>query len=538
MHFDRWTIEAGRLYKERTETRARLLEFSEQNAPASPLTDAGNFPIEFLDGGKRVSQAVGRIRIKDNFGLDRGLADGVLLEGGILVTPHQTLPYSSWANHSYVEFFADGYAEQFRLVPKEHFSTDANLDITKVAVSRFSESGKGLETVVPIELAAESPEVGNYLSLVHFPGGKGPMISLRCCQVIDVLEDRIHLRNVPIFSYGGALFNDAWQLVGIIHAGIPVIWEDDVVDASGACIGAEAMLAKVFAPEQLDAREQGLEHLLKDLGNLSQSRAFGDALEEGEKGYDSSVETKISDEDADLIASLTSQISEELRSDADAEQETHAIGHDPEFLGENNTIFMPLLDPAHQAGELGTVTLPYTKHTILYDKDLRIPRIAVIDIHGEQLGRQTDLDALEVEQEPRLKPNEQIRTELLAEVPHTKLVDGEVNWGKKAALAIVDLSTVTNVIPGTYPKLEEIRSQYLDNLREEGSKAVALIGPILHQEQILSVFIILARTNAQGEITVYAVETRQDGSIHEQTVQNIGLLTGFDFGRLLKAKSE
>lgn len=532
MNFDRWTLEAGRRFLERGDARARQLELTESPSPNSKLSPEGNLPVAFLQGGLEASRAVVRIRIRDAFGLERGYADGALLPGGLVLTTHQMLPYASWAMHSLAEASAlgDQGCDTFALDPTTHFATDEGRDFTLVAVRQFSEAGRGLSTFGGVHLSDLPPSIRTKLNLVHHPGGGSKQVSVRSCEVCDVLPDYLHVRQVPVFSYGGVLFDDQWRCVGILHAGIPVLWADGTVDVSGACLGAEALLMSSLKEEfESPTYQAGMHNLLKDVLDrpvreieeldFDESEAY-----QPQPGDDALIRQLT----ADILASEDEEIAPEESDEPESSEEALPVsqesGHNVDFLGEDYPVFMPM------ASEGSVQTLAFVKHTILYDTALHVARVAAVDFSGKSY--QPRPLPSELRAEPLLAKEHQPDLDVAQSMATYPLVTLETAWGKKAERAIKDVSSITNHLPVDFETgaFDDLKIDLIDKAAAAELRLVLLSGPVIVQERISGLFLIVCwvsnhRMNARAFLADVS-------KVVPTTVKDISRATGLDFGML------
>lgn len=197
--------------------------------------------VSYLERGMIAADAVARLEVRNAESEVIGWATGFMISPRLLLTNHHVLRTAADAAPSRAsfryEFDALGRPIEacvFALEPSEFFFTDAVIDVTVVAVAaetldrrqrvarfgwlRLSMSG---DTVLP----------GEWVTLVHHPGGSPKQIALRQNLLIDCWNDDLwYATETAAGSSGAPVFNDSWQVVAMHRGGVPAR------DGSGAIL--------------------------------------------------------------------------------------------------------------------------------------------------------------------------------------------------------------------------------------------------------------------------------------------------------------
>jgi endonuclease G len=226
----------------RIEVRKDLLEptRADPNGYERIIGDSDLMSINFLDRGKRASAAVCRIKVPSDGGAWYGT--GFLVGPRLLMTNHHVLGNKAEASQAEAEF---GYEHdldgvlcepvRFNLRPHEIFYTNAELDVTLVAVTPLSEEGVPLHRFGRLPLIPLSGKAigGEWVSIVQHPGGDPKQIAIRASQVISLdpavvagigvdLDHFIHYStDTEPGSSGAPVFNDQWQVLALHHKAVP-----------------------------------------------------------------------------------------------------------------------------------------------------------------------------------------------------------------------------------------------------------------------------------------------------------------------------
>lgn len=151
------------------------------------------------------------------------MSTGVLIANGWVATNHHVLPTIEIAAESIARFFFEA-PEQEQDVPilsmkfsTEGFYTDKEANFTLVRLQDDEEMDK-IQKIPRLRLVTDAPSVGDLVSLVHHPLGGPKKIDLRA-SIKSISPDRIvyNAASQP-GSSGGAVFNEANDLLGL-HTG-------------------------------------------------------------------------------------------------------------------------------------------------------------------------------------------------------------------------------------------------------------------------------------------------------------------------------
>ena len=221
-----------------TVLRRRVAQALGEGADASELavdrllTGSDQLNVNYLERGMIAADAVGRIEVRDGESQIIGSGTGFMVSRRLMLTNHHVLPTADDAAQSWVhfrnEFDALGRpleACTFAFDPSAFFFTDADLDVTvlavapetpdrRQAVSRFGwlRMPESDDTILP----------GEWLTMVHHPGGRTKQVSLRQNLLIRRTDGELwYATETAAGSSGAAVFNDSWQVVGIHRVGAP-----------------------------------------------------------------------------------------------------------------------------------------------------------------------------------------------------------------------------------------------------------------------------------------------------------------------------
>ena len=196
------------------------------------LTGIDQLNVNYLERGMIAADAVARVEVRNGESQLVGGATGFLISPRLLLTNHRALPTADDAAQSWVhfrnEFDAFGNAVEssvFALDPSEFFLTDADLDVSVVAVAPETPDRRQRLTqfgFLRLPASADTVLPGEWLSVVHHPGGHPKQISLR--QNLLIKRDDAELwyaTETATASSGAPMFNDSWQVVAVHRGGAP-----------------------------------------------------------------------------------------------------------------------------------------------------------------------------------------------------------------------------------------------------------------------------------------------------------------------------
>lgn len=193
--------------------------------------------INFLERGRRAADAVCRIKVPTDGGAWYGT--GFLVGPRLLLTNHHVLANADEASQAEAEFGyehdLDGVLKSpasFNFATHELFYSDAELDITFVAVAPLSSDGVPLSRFGRLPLLPLSGKAvdGEWVSIVQHPGGEPKQIAIQSSQIVVLdpppencdLDSFIHYStDTEPGSSGSPVLNDQWQVLALHHKAVP-----------------------------------------------------------------------------------------------------------------------------------------------------------------------------------------------------------------------------------------------------------------------------------------------------------------------------
>ncbi|MEZ5939895.1 MAG: trypsin-like peptidase domain-containing protein [Planctomycetaceae bacterium] len=171
-------------------------------------------PARFLADGAKRSAAVCRIATRNSLGT------GFLIAPGIVMTNNHVLGSEGEASESVAEFgLEDGKSPiVVSIQPDRLFITDAELDFTIVACD-----GGPLSGIEPIPLL-RNPAVATRnerVNVIQHPRGRNKEVAIHDNRIVRVQNLVIkYTTDTEPGSSGSPVFNNAWDLVALHHAGV------------------------------------------------------------------------------------------------------------------------------------------------------------------------------------------------------------------------------------------------------------------------------------------------------------------------------
>jgi endonuclease G len=281
---------------------------SDPNAFERIIGESDLLSINFLDRGKRAAAAVCRIRVPSDGGAWYGT--GFLVGPRLLLTNHHVLGDEDEASQCEAEFGyehdIDGVLRDpvcFNLRPHEIFYTNAELDITFVAITPLSDDGVPLDRYGRLPLIPLSGKAvdGEWVTIIQHPGSEPKQIAIRASQIVTLdptsavgidLSQFIHYStDTQPGSSGAPVLNDQWQVLALHHKAVPAPSKPGAVVKDPVWIANEGIrISAIFSlleKERFAKRQAGLvlDRLDKSLGlsPMSQGISVGETLLEADR---------------------------------------------------------------------------------------------------------------------------------------------------------------------------------------------------------------------------------------------------------------
>ena len=204
------------------------------------LTNQNNLlSIEFLEEGREASRAVVRIVTPTSVGT------GFFVAPNIIMTNHHVVKNEVVAAKSDFDIFAEDtrIAHNFNqktlfFEPKNFFFTDANLDITLIAVESEQDSAEC--GWLPLFRETGKILIGHPVNVIQHPSGGAKKIVAHNSILLD-LEDQSASNNFCWYSAdteqgssGSPVFNNRWEVIALHHKSVPATNKNkEILDING-----------------------------------------------------------------------------------------------------------------------------------------------------------------------------------------------------------------------------------------------------------------------------------------------------------------
>lgn len=341
--------------------------------------------INFLDRGKRAAAAVCRIKVPSAGGAWYGT--GFLVGPRLLLTNHHVLGTADEASQAEAQFGfehdVDGVLAApvcYNLRPHEIFYTNAELDISFIAVTPLSDDGVPLERYGRLPLIPLTGKAvdGEWVTIIQHPGGGPKQIAIRSSEIVKLdpaaapavdMDLFIHyLTDTEPGSSGAPVLNDQWQVLALHHKAVPAPGRCGDDGRDPVFIANEGVrISAIFGlleRERFTRPQAGLV-----LDRLDQSFGFT-PLGQGANTGESLLEAD--------------------RAPLDPVRWASVRGYDPAFLSVPIEL-APIYDPALAAGLVAPLLdgsgheLRYHHFSSVIRADRKFPLLTAVNIDGDRL---------------------------------------------------------------------------------------------------------------------------------------------------------
>ncbi len=259
----------GKEVKPIKKKKERLQSESEISAFFEKINLGEDFlPARYLKDGAVRANAVCRIVTPRSLGTGSLIADG-----RYIMTNNHVLKSESAAASSTAEFGFEAGGNEMRvaLKPDRFFITDRALDFTIVACDSGS-----LDGVEPIPLLRNPATVtrNEQVNIIQHPRGRRKEIAIHNNRVNRIKDIVLHYEtDTEPGSSGSPVFNNAWDLVALHHAG----WSENGGRATNEGIRMSAIVAHLLGRNERENRHrEGLENILRTVPDTSPYLGFFD----------------------------------------------------------------------------------------------------------------------------------------------------------------------------------------------------------------------------------------------------------------------
>lgn len=177
-------------------------------------------PISFLQQGLQVARSVAYIGVRSSQG--HGSGTGFLVAHDLLLTNNHVLPHSDLLSNTIFRFnYEENFqgeaqpTDEYRVKPNGIFHTNQTLDYTLVQVEEKPGLKWGWLPLQPNKIRGDSR-----VNIIQHPFGQPKQISLQNNFVQYVGGNVVqYITSTFNGSSGSPVFNDAWEVVALHHAG-------------------------------------------------------------------------------------------------------------------------------------------------------------------------------------------------------------------------------------------------------------------------------------------------------------------------------
>ncbi|MFZ6672656.1 DNA/RNA non-specific endonuclease [Undibacterium sp. Xuan67W] len=190
------------------------------------------------------------VRLPGNGYSPSAIATGFMVAPGLLMTNHHVFPrkeeaFQAAANFGYIQDERGIAAGTYFTIDVERFYfADPVLDFALVGVSDSGTNGEPLADVGVCRLIVATGKTltGMPVNIIQHPDGGPRTFAVTNNRLVDILpEGFLHYETDTLpGSSGSPLFNANWELLGVHHAGIPKIVNDQVITRSGQPFNEDA----------------------------------------------------------------------------------------------------------------------------------------------------------------------------------------------------------------------------------------------------------------------------------------------------------